>query len=210
MNASQPGSYSRLASLASKQICSLLNELVASIRNDPVKLEQIYSQLQELNKSIDFSSLSAEAQAHSKIILKFSSHAGDLITQLRLLQCLALDGMYGQYGTVDRAHHETFRWAYEDAEDLSERDKEDENSTNLNAVSESVPHSIYTAKLEVKRLLVSWLREGKGILHVLGKLGSGKSTLMKYLGEETPTRQLLQQWAGQLPYLLFTRNNNFF
>lgn len=46
-----------------------------------------------------------------------------------------------------------------------------------------------------KEDLLHWLRVGSGILHVEGKLGSGKSCLMKFIVENQMTKQLLRDWA---------------
>lgn len=43
--------------------------------------------------------------------------------------------------------------------------------------------------------LSDWLRESSGIYWVVGKAGSGKSTLMKYLNIENRTRMLLKEWT---------------
>jgi hypothetical protein len=55
---------------------------------------------------------------------------------------------------------------------------------------------------ETKRLarekLLSWLSEGEGIFHISGKLGSGKSTLMKFLCTRRGTKMELRKWAGRL------------
>jgi hypothetical protein len=45
---------------------------------------------------------------------------------------------------------------------------------------------------------ISWLSSGEGIFHISGKLGSGKSTLMKFLCEHKHTKVELQKWAGML------------
>lgn len=42
-----------------------------------------------------------------------------------------------------------------------------------------------------------WLRTGKGFFWICGEAGSGKSTLMKYVGSNPKTRSLLEQWAGK-------------
>ncbi|KAF2228710.1 hypothetical protein EV356DRAFT_537856 [Viridothelium virens] len=41
-----------------------------------------------------------------------------------------------------------------------------------------------------------WLNSGSGVFHIIGKLGSGKSTLMKFLSEEAHTKEQLRKWAG--------------
>lgn len=42
----------------------------------------------------------------------------------------------------------------------------------------------------------NWLSSGNGIFHIAGKLGSGKSTLMKFLCNHPQTKVALQKWAG--------------
>ncbi|KAM7201224.1 hypothetical protein V8F20_004970, partial [Naviculisporaceae sp. PSN 640] len=44
--------------------------------------------------------------------------------------------------------------------------------------------------------LRSWLISGDGIFHVLGKPGSGKSTLMKFICDDPRTMECLRAWAG--------------
>lgn len=50
--------------------------------------------------------------------------------------------------------------------------------------------------------LSQWLREGEGIYWVHGKAGSGKSTLMKFLEQESKTRDNLRIWAAGRPLVL--------
>jgi len=52
------------------------------------------------------------------------------------------------------------------------------------------------AKSYARESLLNWLSSGTGIFHISGKLGSGKSTLMKYLCEHDNTKLLLEKWAG--------------
>lgn len=44
----------------------------------------------------------------------------------------------------------------------------------------------------------NWLSSGNGIFHIAGKLGSGKSTLMKFLCSHPQTKVALQKWAGMV------------
>jgi hypothetical protein len=45
-------------------------------------------------------------------------------------------------------------------------------------------------------LFMKWLSGGKGTFHIAGKLGSGKSTLMKFLCDHPCTKAKLERWAG--------------
>ncbi|KAF2741679.1 hypothetical protein M011DRAFT_330937 [Sporormia fimetaria CBS 119925] len=53
------------------------------------------------------------------------------------------------------------------------------------------------SRREVATRLVEWLKSGAGAFHFIGKPGSGKSTLMKFLVVENRTLQLLHEWANQ-------------
>lgn len=45
---------------------------------------------------------------------------------------------------------------------------------------------------------VEWLRSGNGIYWINGKVGSGKSTLMRYVYENDLTKRNIDQWAGDM------------
>lgn len=51
-------------------------------------------------------------------------------------------------------------------------------------------------KIQAAIKIQNWLSSDEGIFHISGKLGSGKSTLMKYLCNNDTTRSLLDTWAG--------------
>ena len=44
--------------------------------------------------------------------------------------------------------------------------------------------------------LAKWLSEGSGLFWIRGKVGSGKSTLMKHITEDCKTLELLQRWTN--------------
>lgn len=50
--------------------------------------------------------------------------------------------------------------------------------------------------------LSQWLKFGSGIYWIHGKPGSGKTTLMKYLYDNSATRSLLSEWAKNKPLLM--------
>ena len=55
-----------------------------------------------------------------------------------------------------------------------------------------------------RQLFRNWLTSGNGIFYVSGKAGSGKSTLMKFLSNDTRTKEELESWAGDKT-LVFAR-----
>lgn len=98
--------------------------------------------------------------------------------QVRLL--MIEDGVLGSLSftsisdrreSLDMPYHETFQWIFEDQK------------------SSDRPWSSFA----------EWLRSGTGIYWISGKLGSGKSTLMRYICENAHTKTELGSWSGTTP-----------
>jgi hypothetical protein len=85
-----------------------------------------------------------------------------------IIETLGYYEMTNRFEDVDEAHPETFEWAF------------------------SAP-----AEEQLWSDLSGWLKEGDGVYWVSGKIGSGKSTFMKYLVDEKRKRlyELLRVWA---------------
>jgi len=106
--------------------------------------------------------------------MQISNTALRYIMQERILQAIRFNDITRRYEAVEDAHLETFRWILDD--DVQEEDK---------------------GRIAAKNLFSDWLASGSGIFHVSGKLGAGKSTLMKFLCEHERTQELLEKWAGE-------------
>lgn len=96
----------------------------------------------------------------------------------RILQALSFAAMDSREDSIQDADEGTFRWLLEEPVDQ-----------HL-AIEE--PHM--TA---ARQSLLQWLSQGQGIYHVLGKPGSGKSTLFKLMANHGQTRLELEKWAGE-------------
>jgi hypothetical protein len=169
-----------------------LKALVSTSDGAGVKLEQLQTHIKALQKGVTVTSINSEVQKQLQELLNFSEGA---IVQQRILNSLAFEGMHRRFEAVDDAHYKTFEWIFEpdDSEDYEsdESDKinedrdSDEGDDLRRSSSESFKH---------------WLSLGRDIFHISGKLGSGKSTLMKFLCGHERTREGLQQWAGMFTY----------
>lgn len=62
--------------------------------------------------------------------------------------------------------------------------------------AEKSPDLIDEIMIESRDRFIAWLKQGHGIFHIIGKPGSGKSTLMKYICRQPITEKYLQTWAG--------------
>lgn len=102
----------------------------------------------------------------------------DEAKQSLILKALKFDAMDERFHDVSKEAENTFRWIFED-------------KTNDGFSRRSV-------------MFKSWLTSGSGIFHICGKLGSGKSTLMKHIWRNSQTAQSLQLWAQGLKKQLVT------
>lgn len=94
-----------------------------------------------------------------------------LMVENGILESLSFASSADRQQSVEMPHRETFEWIFNEA-DAAEK-----------------PWSSLT----------EWLRTGSGIYWINGKVGSGKSTLMKYIYENSRTAEELREWAGEVP-----------
>ncbi|KAI6753926.1 hypothetical protein HG530_013102 [Fusarium avenaceum] len=105
-------------------------------------------------------------------LLETSHQTVEQIKHHQILKAIAFHDMRmrrHQIGNVELAE-DTFEWMVKDE-----------------TVPPSHPH--------LKQSFASWLKEGKGIFHITGKPGSGKSTMMNFLANHPVTRKHLELWA---------------
>lgn len=86
--------------------------------------------------------------------------------ELSLLESLRFETMTHRHDTIPDAHQRTFEWIF----------REQSNG-------------------EVWSNFCEWLESGSGIYWINGKAGSGKSTLMRFIAEDSRTRTHLENWA---------------
>lgn len=92
----------------------------------------------------------------------------------RLLKSLYWEDMNTRGNSVEDAHHDTFEWI------LKTKFKDDTD--------------LMSSKMYLQKEIgfTDWLQRGKGIFWINGKVGSGKSTLMKFLANDPRTRAYLE------------------
>jgi len=153
-----------------------LDALVASAQEDSTKLGQLQRHVEQLRQGVTVTSISPGAKAQLRRLLDISEEAFQAVVRERLLKSLAFPGMYGRFEAVETAHCKTFQWIFEGPSETGRHGGEARKST--------------------RESFVHWLSSGHGIFHVCGKLGSGKSTLMKFLCNHDHTKTELEKWAG--------------
>ncbi|KAH7394877.1 hypothetical protein DE146DRAFT_615545 [Phaeosphaeria sp. MPI-PUGE-AT-0046c] len=91
-----------------------------------------------------------------------------------IIQSLRYESMEVRNDTIKNAHERTFDWMF------ATTDSQGATPRQTSGFAE-------------------WLQRGTGIYWITGKPGSGKSTLMKYLFNNSETTKYLQAWAGATP-----------
>lgn len=105
-------------------------------------------------------------------LLSLVESARDVSFQQRVLRGLYYKMMLVRSQNIAEAHAKTFSWVFK-------RGK-----------SRELTDTDYVCTF------ASWLENGHGIYWMSGKAGSGKSTLMKFLGDHPQTSEILSAWAG--------------
>ncbi|KAM3515708.1 hypothetical protein MY11210_000686 [Beauveria gryllotalpidicola] len=103
--------------------------------------------------------------------VQLENEVRSLISETYVLDSLSFATMIDRRESVEKSHARTFDWIYKDAQ------------------TAQVPWSSF----------VDWLRHGDGIYWINGKVGSGKSTLMRHLYENKTTQRELETWAADYP-----------
>lgn len=80
------------------------------------------------------------------------------------------------------------------------RIREEKRDTEIEKTKEEIQ-----MRQESRERFLAWLSAGTGIFHISGKMGCGKSTLMKFLSHHPGTRTRLDEWASQYNVVWFLK-----
>jgi hypothetical protein len=129
---------------------------------------------------------SEQIQIGSEIAKPIATKVASVVTtakkisaQHMILRSLRFDSLILRETGISEAHKETFEWIFKPAQ------KNDKEGNGVN----------------VRNDFMNWILNENGIFWVSGKPGSGKSTLMKFLGSHNTTKECLQRWAGDRPLI---------
>ncbi|KAE8353513.1 hypothetical protein BDV28DRAFT_148013 [Aspergillus coremiiformis] len=174
--------------IASRDIKSELRGLTI----DHQKIEEFRLQVEKLCQGVTLTSISPECEARLRQMLELPEEILASLNCNRILNSLAFADMHARVETIPYAHSKTFEWIFDDSpgsnpdEDLdSDMDNDRESHTKSDPILS-----------QIQRSFVSWLSSDSGIFHVAGKMGSGKSTLMKFLCRHKKTQAILTDWAN--------------
>ncbi|KAH9204764.1 hypothetical protein DL95DRAFT_494636 [Leptodontidium sp. 2 PMI_412] len=165
-----------------------LEELAKIANEETIRLDVLQGHVRQLRRGVTVTEIGQRAQEQLRELLNLSEAACQAVAQQSILKALAFSDMYGRFEGVEKAHLNTFGWIYGDKP--SPKADPDINQHQKDNQSDEDDASVQREKW------TNWLSSGNGIFHIAGKLGSGKSTLMKFLCSHPQTKVALQKWAG--------------
>jgi hypothetical protein len=147
----------------------------------------------------NLSSTGDEVRESVRQLLSIQKDVVHTTTSNIILASLDFEGRTTRQRMVDKAHEKTFQWIFNAPQALDLESPPDSEGDWVCA-SEKEERMM---RQEMRARLLEWLSSGTGVFHISGKMGCGKSTLMKFLSHHQETQARLQRWAGKYckPYL---------
>lgn len=192
-------------------------KLLSIAQNDASRLEELQVHIKTLKKGVEVEQIGAEACDQLRRLLGLQEDALAAIYQQRILKSIRFDSMHERDDRVHLPHESTFNWLLEDDKTTDQEDFLTNSAGQLTITISKGPYKLPRAplsakhktevediaamKLKSRTKYLHWLSSPEGIFHISGKLGSGKSTLMKLLYTHPKTRAQLQKWAGKFNFI---------
>lgn len=176
-----------------------LESLVEASKLDETKLDRIESHIAQLRENIDFAPSTSEDKPMLMTLLAEEEKVFTTIARDRILNCLSFDGMNRRSNMVVETHSNTYEWILEDESMAEELLPDHEQDSMVDKASDQLQRFEDVEKVRARDKLRAWLESGtsRDVFHLSGKLGSGKSTLMKHIRGSSRTKEKLDLWAGK-------------
>ena len=158
-----------------------LKELLATSKENGAELAKLKLSVTQLKQclqditTMEVGAVSSQTLNELKLLLHVGQDTLNEVAQDRILKGIkaGFKDMHSRYESVDSPYKGTFEWLFD-----------------------------FNGNSPESTRFTEWLLAGDGIFHICGKLGSGKSTLMKKLCEHSWTRSELEKWACRSKSLL--------
>ncbi|KAM0351043.1 hypothetical protein ACHAPU_002824 [Fusarium lateritium] len=176
-----------LVDLSNQNTIAYSKKLLTIAQDDASKLDELQRHVRGLKKGLEVKQIGKEACDQLRSFLNLQDNALATIYQQRILKSIRFDDMHERDNRVHSPHRSTFNWLLEDDQHTNTEDQP------------PVPKEVEmkeAMKCALRSRLLNWLSSSDGVFHISGKLGSGKSTLMKLISTHPQTRVQLQKWAG--------------
>ncbi|KAH6949468.1 hypothetical protein DER45DRAFT_580376 [Fusarium avenaceum] len=180
-----------LVNLSSQDSAIYSQQLLAIAKHDSTRIEELRLHMESIRAGVEAQQIGIEASVQLRQLLGLQEESLALIHQQRILESIRFEGIHQRDDSVYYPHESTFNWLLTDDTIM-----ETEESFNLTQPTQRDQIQMNEMKTHSRARFFNWLGSSEGIFHISGKLGSGKSTLMKLLGTHTKTQDGLQKWAG--------------
>lgn len=142
-------------------------------------------------------------QISTKIQQVFDRHAENLSRaqfKEKLLNSVKYTGMNERANQIENAHTDTFGWLFAELDESSNSDDVWGNNDDAPSYSddEACNHGHKKFAGAVWSSFTDWLQSDLSIYWIMGKPGSGKSTLTKYILSEPRTKITLERWRSSV------------
>ncbi|KAM5369188.1 hypothetical protein BFJ66_g5092 [Fusarium oxysporum f. sp. cepae] len=182
-----------IVDLSSQDSAVYSKRILAMAQTDASRLEELQRHIEALRSGVQVEQIGTEACTQLRRLLGLQDDALAAIYQNRILESIKFENMHERDDRVHYPHEKTFNWLVED-------DETPENEATGMSKSETL--DMHEMKSKSRELFMNWLSSSEGIFHISGKLGSGKSTLMKLVCTRGQTRLELEKWAGNRSLLI--------
>ncbi|KAG6354705.1 hypothetical protein INS49_004723 [Diaporthe citri] len=185
---------SKLSNLTRAETLEKLDSLIQASKLDEAKLNRIESHIAQLRENISSAPSTSEAKPMLMTLLAEEEKVFTSMAQGKILSCLSFEGMDRRSNMVVDTHSNTYEWILKD-DSVAEEPSEEHDG---DSVVDSQPRGVEDIeKIRAREKLRTWLgsRSSRDVFHLSGKLGSGKSTLMKHIRASPRTEEKLNSWA---------------
>lgn len=154
----------------------------------------LFDQLQEISKTILSQGSNPVLLQNLKTLVQVSSEARAAAIQDWILRGLQRTAVNPRLNSISDAEETTFEWFLDPADEEQEGSGGTLGSEDL-GTEESYLKRRVKQNREIAAMFQDWLESGSRVFHLVGKPGSGKSTLMKFVTDHPKTHMLLEKWA---------------
>lgn len=173
--------------------------------------------VEQLRRGVQVDYLSNDVLHQIDQILHVQEEALHTVYEDRILKSLRFETMDARRDQIHDPQGRTFSWILEwedeqsassqiddfpeneEDDEAQDREGEDEGEDYEDDDYEDEDYEYWEETVpmkECRQRFVRWLSAEASIFHISGKLGSGKSTLMRFLYSHPRTQQELEKWAG--------------
>ncbi|PYI35691.1 hypothetical protein BP00DRAFT_362450, partial [Aspergillus indologenus CBS 114.80] len=167
-----------------------IEQLVRNGHDTKLSFEGLTEQIRSLRETSTLLSDNDPLRNQISETLGRLEQTASLIRSSSILETLRFQEMKERYNSLNKAHRGTFSWL------LGTGSTDVGSDPGSSSICQPEQQELL---LHERKRFIDWLETGTRIFHISGKLGSGKSTLMKFICEHAETQTHLRAWCEGKP-----------